>query len=307
MAHIRTSSHSDPICRSLLQKAVRRADVEVTKSAAVRLIHNNETTWLRNRLGVITFEECWHNADSINFNPDHENLISQYVYLATSNKNKNAAGLGSLAYELSLGDNSILIKNDINNRHLKIICEAIKRPNDFWSWIKNIELNDRQTKIVLNAENGFKFAGWPWDKAFAMSAAYLSATSTIPDHFLVSTKHTDAFPYWVAIDKHTPEGKRALIRCEEKFKINKDTLGWIQFYLESAKCHELENSYWWNREKLWRLTKYGMDLARAETIWRDTSVYIEELLQPQQLHLIERLADSEQRHSTTINKQEKLI
>ncbi|MBU0525749.1 MAG: hypothetical protein KKC24_05790 [Gammaproteobacteria bacterium] len=305
MTQIRTPI--DAICRSLLQKAVRRADVQVTVSAAIRLIDHNETLWLRNRLGVISFEECWQTAENINFNSDAENLISQYVALAKSSKNKDAAGLGSLAYELSIGNSSVLISNDSNNRHLKIICEAIKRPNDFWSWIKSIELNERQTKIVMHAESGFRLAGWPWDKAFAISTAYLSATSIIPPQKTVLAERDNDFPYWIAIDKHTPEGKRALNRCEDKLKIDKDILGWIQFYLESAKCYALEDSYWWTREQSWRLAKYGLNITKAELIWNEASTYLKELLTTQQDNLINRLKTSELRYNTTINKQEKLI
>lgn len=297
----------DAICRSLLQKAVRRADVLVTRSAAVRLIDHNETLWLRSRLGVISFEECWQTSENINFTLNPESLISQYLALAQSNKNKDAAGLGSLGYELSLGNSSVLVSKDVNNRHVKIICEAIKRPNDFWAWVKGIELDERQTKIVLSAESGFKFAGWPWDKAFAISTAYLSATSFIPAQKSVSTDHRDGFPYWVAIDKHTPEGKKALRKCEDKLKINKEILGWIQFYLESAKCYELDESYWWTREKLWRLSNYGLDIQKAELIWKDASDYIRHSLAHHQESLLNRLKASEYRYDTTINKQEKLI
>lgn len=303
-----TSQHrTDAICRSLLQKAVRRADVDVTKSAVIKLIEDNDLPWLRNRLGVITFEECWPEIININFNLDAQTIISQYIRLANSTKNKNAAGLGSLAYELSLGDTSVLIVNDKVNRDLKIISEAINRPDDFWKWIKSLALSETQKRIVSHSEVGFRFAGWPWDKSFAISTAYLSAFSASPQTVLVSARESRTFPYWIAIDKHTPEGKQALARCAEKFKLDRTFIGWIQFYLESAKCINLEESYWWQREKNWRLAKYGVDSEQAEKLWINIADYLKEILSHAESSLIERLKKAEHAYNREINEQRKLI
>lgn len=307
MAHIRSNPNIDAECRSLLQKAVRRSDAKVARSATIRLLENNETIWLRNRLGVIAFEECWHNTERLSFNLNPSSLILQYEDLAESKKNKNAAGLGSLAYELSLGATTTLLKNDENNRHLKIICEAIKRPNDFWSWINALEKTEQQKKITHLAEHGFKLAGWPWDKAFAVSTAYLSVTENIPNYTSIKDKNPQPFPYWVAIDKHTPEGKKALASCGKQLRIDKETLGWIQFYFESASCYQLDDCYWWDREKTWRFGNLGLSMDEADQIWKEASILIKDLLEPQQTKLMERLLMSEQRYTMTINTQEKLI
>lgn len=294
---------SNQICRSLLQKAVRRGAVSVAEKATIYLIQEGESTWLRNRLGVITFEEIWARTGDLQFTTDENCLIAQYKNLARSSKNKDAAGLGSLAYELSKGSFGVLTKNAQENRHIKIVAEAIKRPEDFWTWAKK---NTSNLDFLHKAEIGYKYAGWPWDKAFALASAYLSICGEVPpttEHDLVSI----ALPFWVAIDKHTPTGKLALAKCAEKININKNTLGWIQFYLESSKCENLQTSPWWEREKAWRLQNEGLRDGKEKAIWQNISAYLHELLEPQALKLENDLNHSFALYQSTLKNQENLI
>lgn len=294
---------SNQICRSLLQKAVRRGAVSVAEKATIYLIQQGESTWLRNRLGVITFEETWTYTSNLQFTTDENCLIAQYKNLARSSKNKDAAGLGSLAYELSKGSFDILRKNPQENRHIKIVAEAIKRPDDFWAWAKK---NTSNLDFLKKAETGYKYAGWPWDKAFALASAYLFICDGAPP----TTEHDLApitFPFWVAIDKHTPTGKIALAKCAEKININKSTLGWIQFYLESSKCENLQASLWWEREKAWRLQHEGLRDGKEKAIWQSISEHLRELLEPQALKLKNDLDESFTLYQTTLKNQENLI
>ena len=306
MNTFRTSA-SDQICRSLLQKAVRRGAVEVAEKAAIHLIQKGDTNWLKNRLGVITFEEAWRHTDKIQFTTNETILIKQYTDIAQLPKNKNAAGLGSLGYELSKGINTVLAKNDKDNKHIKIIAEALARPDDFWQWIKNIHPDAPKCIFLKNAETGFRLAGWPWDKAFALASAYLFVTDTVsasePD-FPANTKN---FPYWIAIDKHTSVGKRAISTCAEKLKINKTTLAWIQFYLESAKCENLQTSHWWEREKSWRLANEGIDEKKAQSIWLSASNLLHNLLEPTETEIKTELEKSLALHKKTLKHQKDLL
>jgi hypothetical protein len=303
----KTDARSDQNARSLLQKAIRRGAYEVAELAVVRLIQNKEVSWLKNRLAVIAFEESWGSVASLELVGGEDGLIRQYVNLAKASKNKDAAGLGSLAYELSNGQQSVLVKDSVQDRHIKVIAEAIRRPLDFWRWIKSASVKEDTMCLVNNAEIGYRLAGWPWDKAFAQASAYLSVCDVIPDVYVQNADGGLEFPYWVAIDKHTASGKRALMKCAEKFGIDKDSLGWIQFYLESAKCAGLPSCYWWEREKKWRLEKEGFSLERAEVVWRDASEYIMGLVSASELRMIEDLNSSFSMYQSTMNKQDKLI
>lgn len=297
---------TDSICRSLLQKAVRRSDVSVARSAAILLIEKNDTAWLKNRLGVITFEESWKESGALEFSLDPQKLITQYERLAKSIKNKDAAGLGALAYELSRGDSSMLTLDAGSNRAIKIISEAIQRPADFWQWIHAQKVDWANKAALSNCEIGYKHAGWPWDKAFAISAAYLSVFHESQEISQPNTESIDC-PYWIAIDKHTPEGKSALARCEKKFRLEKTLIGWIQFYLESARCSNFEPAIWWERERNWRLAKHGLSVFDASQLWLDISGYIREILQSTDERLTEELKKATQAYEITITKQQNLI
>lgn len=305
MKKIRTVT-GDQICRSLLQKAVRRGAVTVAEKAAIHLIQKGETSWLKNRLAVITFEEAWPQTSKLQITINEDLLISQYKNLANSSKNKNAAGLGSLAYELSKGSSSVLVKDDLSNKHIKIIAEAIRRPEDFWAWVKQSS-EGSDLDFLEKAESGFKLAGWPWDKAFALASAYLFVSDKAPEITPPNSPESADFPFWVAIDKHTPTGKRALLKCADRFNLNKTTIGWIQFYLESAKCKNLQLSPWWEREKTWRLETEGVGGGKAKTIWHEISSFLHDTLAPQEIIIKDELEHSFNSYRSILRNQDSLI
>lgn len=298
---------SDQNCRSLLQKAVRRGAVSVAEKATIHLIQKGEINWLKSRLGVVAIEESWTHIGKIQFTTNESLLIKQYAGLAKVSKNKNAAGLGSLAYELSKGVESVLVSKDPANKHIKVVAEAIKRPDDFWAWIKNSKTDEASAFFLERAEMGYKLAGWPWDKAFALACAYLFINCEVSEAAECTDTDTADFPYWVAIDKHTPEGKAALAKCSAELKINKTTLGWIQFYIESAKCQNLQASFWWEREKEWRLTSEGVGGGKAETIWSDASDYLRNDLSDKGHALKSDIDKSFELHQKTLKNQESLL
>lgn len=296
---------SDSDCRSLLQKAVRRAHPEIAKLAVIKLIQDNDLSWLKSRLGIIATEECWQEISNVDLRANALEIILHFEHLANSKKDKTAAGLGSLSYELSLGDTSVLDGLDKKKqRDLKIIAEALKRPDDFWKWVNTQELSTHQALIIKNSEVSYRLAGWPWDKSFSITTAYLATNSFSSPNI---EKSTLELPYWIAIDKHTPRGKRALSMCAEKFKIDREALGWIQFYLESSKCANISDSFWWQHEINWRFKKHLINPQKAEILWRDASFFLKEHLQSAQESLQHRLELAKIRFEKEINEQQNLI
>ena len=284
----KASPDTDQISRSLLQKAVRRSDLEMTKLAIAFIIHNNDFDWMRKRLAVITFEECWTYGLEVSYEKDEKIITDHLLKIVGTVKNRNAAGLGSLAYVLSEGDESVF-NSDSGDRDIKIIAEAIKRHKDFWEWTKKQKLNDKQKILVENADKGFRKAGWPWDRAFAQAAAYLAITSDIPETIYIQPRSEINFPLWVAIDKHTQQGKAAIREAAKQINFNANKALWLAFYFESAKCNQIEYSPWWEREIKWRMKKLDLNTDEAKEIWGRLKPTIIELLKDETEKLREKL------------------
>lgn len=275
---------TDQITRSFLQKTVRRGNFELTKKAIAYLSKNGDFDWLRKRLAVVTFEECWPYGLYVTYEKHLEIIEDHYLKIAKAVKNKNATGLGSLAYAYSKGDDTVLC-GDSGDKSIKIISEAIKRPKDFWNWVKNQALHDKQAEFVEMAHKGFKKAGWPWDRAFAQAAAYLAITTSVPKVNYSAKQPDKEFPFWVGIDKHTREGKPAIRKAAKQIGFNSNKALWLSFYFESAKCNEIENSPWWEKEINWRMKKNRLELEEALEIWKKLKPIIIELLEPEALKL----------------------
>jgi hypothetical protein len=116
------------ILRSLVQKAIRRGCGDIAQRAFVKLNGMGDGAWLMTRIGVIAFEECWGSAVVLNGERDFLWLIE---FLSNVEKQKDAAGLGSLAYGLVEGDFSAL-DFAINPLAVKIVAAGIRRPVDFF-------------------------------------------------------------------------------------------------------------------------------------------------------------------------------
>lgn len=274
---------TDQISRSLLQKAVRRGCSTLIGQVVNYLTEIGDTKWLKDRLAVIVFEECWVLGETLKLSRD-VNIVEMLTKVCEAVKMKDAAGLGTLGYALSKGDFSVLSDDPISDRNIKIIAEAIKRPNDFWAWVNKECNDDRQFLLVQSAEKGFRKGGWPWDRAFMQAAAYLAISSSIPRVQYIQEVHRN-FPFWIAIDKHTPRGKEVLRQSSKLFKIPYHQLGWISFYLESAVTNQSNKSYWWTREIDWRLGKAGISYEQAQDLWGDMSPKISQMLESDALDL----------------------
>jgi|GEM_PF-321335 len=274
-------------CRSLLQKTVRRGDVALTQIVAHHLHEIGDTSWLKMRTAVITFEECWPLGTEIYATKDIESITCALVRTARMVKRKDATGLGSLAYALSTGDGSVL-SGDPEDQCIQHVSHAIKMPDQFWLWATKNCANDNQRILIESAQKAYRRGGWPWDRAFMQAAAYLAITEGIPDIYPVPEVKQD-FPFWVALDKHTPKGKEALSEAARIAGFPVRQVTWVSFYFESALSNDSTDSCWWNREIQWRLSRIGLDLGKAELIWAKTRPIVMNILREEANALKEHL------------------
>lgn len=288
----KASPDTDQIARSLLQKALRRADFAMTQRAVSYLISIDDFDWMRKRLAVLTFEECWPYGLDVSFEKDQAIICKHIIQLSQAVKNRNAAGLGSLAYALSQGDESVF-EGTNRDRDIRIIAEAIKRHRDFWDWTRKQSLTETQSLLVQKADQGFRKSGWPWDRAFAQAAAYLAITGDVPNtRFLTQTSDPE-FPLWVAIDKHTQQGKAAIRAAAQSLNCNANKALWLAFYFESAQCNKIEHSPWWEREKKWRIQKLGLTVEEGQDAWASMKPIVIQLLREETNKLRDKIGNVE--------------
>ncbi len=271
--------------RSLLQKAVRRGNVKLvfTTSALLESLSRKEKNWFRNRTAVITFEECWPLGSELVFNRKYHSKVAALIKVTRSVKARDAAGLGYLAYALSGGDLSVL-DGCAEDRHIKIIASAIQRPDDFWKWLdQNTPTGDRQV-LVENALR-FKNAGRSRDKAVIQAAAYLAVIDELPP--VKTLEPSDQpFPYWVALDMHTPQGRRTLKDVARDLHIPLKQLEWTMFYFEGTVTNAAIVSRWWERSCNWYFQKIGLPADEARLLWDPARPQVKEALaeESRQLH-----------------------
>jgi hypothetical protein len=303
----KTNPNTDQIMRSFLQKAVRRGNIELTKKTVIYLINNNDLEWVRRRLAVITFEECWPYGLFVSYEKNTESLIKNFSNLACTIKNKDAAGLGSMAYEYSEGDGSVL--SNLDNEHIKYVkkvSDGIKNPESFWKWALSEQFQEeRKIKLINKAYESFKKAGWPWDKAFVISGAFLAITENIPRVKFDEQKKID-LPFWVGIDKHTQHGKEAIRKISKDLKVDSNKALWISFYFESANCNSLTDSFWWDKEIAWRMRKINLEINEAIEIWSRFKPKLQEFLQEESKKIEEKINNIKYNIESSKLKQEQI-
>ncbi len=267
--------------RSLLQKAVRRGNVDLVYivSALIQSLSFREKNWFRNRTALITFEECWPLGQDLIFNRHFHSKVAALIKVALSNKNRDAAGLGYLAHRLYEGDASTIGGNP-DDRHIKIVANAISRPEDFWTWLER-NLDDNEGRPLWVNAMRYKNAGRPLDRAVIQAAAYLSIMDIPTVTMSVATTSAEkSFPYWVALDMHTPQGKRVLKDVARDLHIKPKQLEWTLFYFEGSVTNGTEPSPWWERNCNWQFKRLGLPGEEAHLLW-----------EPAKRQVIEALAD----------------
>jgi hypothetical protein len=265
--------------RSLLQKAVRRGNVNLVYivSALIQSLSSREKNWFRNRSANITFEECWPLGQDLNFNRHFHSKVAVLIKVARSVKNRDASGLGYLAYRLYEGDASML-GGTPDDRPIKIVANAIRRPEDFWSWLERNLAGNEVRSLCINAMK-FKSTGRPLDRAVIQAAAYLSAFG-LPAVTAAATPDAaeKPFPYWVVLDRHTPEGKRALNDVARDLHISHKQLEWSLFYFEGSVTNGDAPSPWWERSCSWQFQKLGLPAEEAHLLWEPAKPQLIEAL-----------------------------
>ena len=93
-------------------------------------------------------------------------------------------------------------------------------------------------------------------------------------------RQSTVFPFWVALDKHTPEGKEALRRAAKIVGIPWRQALWVSFYFESALTNAAVKSSWWEREIQWRLRRIGLSYDEARSVWYEVQPVVSEVLKP---------------------------
>ncbi len=225
--------------RSLLQKAVRRGDLVVTELTVQYLLDQGDKTWLRDRLFVIAYEECWPIANQIQI----KDLLFEYTRLASTVKNKNAWGLAKLA-SMHKDRNYFLdsTQTDDVNAGIIFISNALKDPDNYWVELGGFVGYDEQKYRVDAAKSALPRAKFPDDKAMMYAAGYLSVNEIIPEVKLVQPISNQNFPYWVAFDKHTEYGKWILQLVAEKLRLDPYDVRRMTFYQAGVICYQINHS-----------------------------------------------------------------
>jgi len=280
---------TDQRVRSLLQKAARRGHEKIVDLASVRLEEGGDKTWLRSRAIVITFEECWPLAASLLIGREPSSKRIALFSVAGAVKQKDAAGLGAMAYAYREGDRSMLAVAP-EHRALKIVAEALRRPSAFFEWAFTQSRSEAASCVLQSAQKYLAAATWQWDKACILAGALLAVTGDVPA-VEVADPTTGEFPYWVALDKHTPQGKAVLAEAAKQVNSTYRRLIWASFYLESACVNSLSPSPWWDAERAWRLRKAGLSLDEAKELWSRARVLVRQRLEAEAAPL-RRLVES---------------
>ena len=184
--------------RSLLQKAVRRGNVDLvfTTSAFLESLASVHKNWYLTQTAIITFEECWPLGTELIFNKKFHSKVAALIRVTRSAKARDATGLGYLAYALSQGDTSVL-DDTADDKAIKIVANAIQRPDDFWQWITWQKISAAEKILIDNAAR-FKKAGLPHDHAVIQAAAYLTVTGQL-SRIEAGQPSDPKFSYWVVI------------------------------------------------------------------------------------------------------------
>lgn len=308
------NTHQD--CRSLLQKAVRRGESDLVVKVVDHLYEIGDISWLKQRVGVIIAEECWPLMGEWELpqKRDMQQEASQKILSQAARyiKFKDAAGLGSLAYALSEGDDSVLNGSD-EDTYIKHICAAIKNKDNYWKWIFSQCSCDMTKRFVERTSVAYRKGGWPWDRAFIQASAYLVIMDGLPElqlenikesKFLLENTKESKFPFWVALDRHTPQGKVVISKLAKEMGFPWRQLNWVSFYCESGIVYNQVPSRWWDREVEWRLSKVGLSLDEAESMWTKVRPLFIELLHDESKRLEHHLdANSGQMNDTSDSQQ----
>ncbi|MBL1215791.1 MAG: hypothetical protein HND52_20655 [Ignavibacteriae bacterium] len=270
--------------RSLLQKAVRRGSVEVVEKTVKYLLSQKDSSWLHKRLPVMIYEECWPLGNQIT----NGNILNQYVRLAQTVKNKDAAGLATLAMNYYNRDRKALRGDDDQRTAITSVKNAIDNPAVFWEWARS--RGKKQIARIDAARAALPKANFETDKMMMFAAAYFAAKDLVPLTSLTTQQQNPGdFPYWIAFDKHTEIGREIIEAAAKEIDIYLSRAMRIAFYFEGTVCNEMTISPYWQLAKDWQIERMNYTYSKANMIWDQLKPIIIKKAQTEADELKERI------------------
>ena len=263
--------------RSLLQKAVRRGNEYVIDKVFKYLLLNDKKPWLKKRLVVMGYEECWTCANQINLDCSNYELLEQYKTLARTIKNKNADGLADLARKLNEYEYSVLVGNEEEKKAIQSVANAMNYPYLFWEWIRSQPGYSENRGRIEQARRDVNRKTIPDDSSMMYAAAYLAAKYPIPETQSMDPDNDPDFPYWIAIDKHTSVGREAYVEACRQIDLPSYRAEHLGFYLEGGVCNKVENSPFWDHMVNWYLNHIHFTMDEAKENWEKLKPILIEL------------------------------
>ena len=285
------NSSPHEIERSLLQKAVRRGNTDVVEKVVRYLVSVGDSAWLKKRLYVLAYEECWPLA--IGINPDH--LIAEYVKITTAIKNKNAYGLGHLARSYNDGNFKLDSSLTADQRtEIQDISHAINTPSKFWELVEKDPKYQVNKFRIQEIRGALPKATIEDDKDMIYAAAYFTLDGNLPVVQSIEPAIISDFLYWTGVDRHTEVGKKILAKAAEKAGVEYYNGLRLSFYLEGAVCNQISDSPYWNILSKWQIERMGMTDAQALEYWEKMKPVIIDGTKGEVEKLLERLNKADQ-------------
>ncbi len=269
----------DERLRSLLQKAVRRGHVELLFTVCAYLEHHQPPppSFFPAQAARAAFYECWPLATRLPFARRPTAAVAFLAHIAALHKTREAAGLGLLADAVWRGE-PVTIQDEDEREDLHRITQAIETTEDFFSWLAAREMNAQDALRYAGIRRPPPSRGRPHDRAVAFAALYLLAVrpgSVLPPP---APPPEEAFPFWVAFDRHTAAGRLALRDVARDLKIPPAQLAWCFALFEGLRLQAEIPSPWWQRYCRNRFDRIGLPLEEAHLLWGPAKIQLHEAL-----------------------------
>jgi hypothetical protein len=254
--------------RSLLQKAVRRGHVDLVVTVEAFLEDTVDPAWLERRVERIVIGECWPLSSELGSVRVPHARAAALVRAAQVRKDRDAAGLGLLAYAQAVEDRGVptYIGEIGEERDLRLISQAVRRPAKFWDWVDGRPAGDDSRRVIALARRCAAAVDRPHDQAMAMAAAYL-ALHAVPADIPPAPPVPGRFPFWAVFDRHTAAGRRALRDVSRDLHLPARQLEWCLYYYEGARANAEAPSNWWRRYCAWCFARHDLGPDEAPLLW----------------------------------------
>lgn len=272
---------------SLIQKAVRRGNVDLVEKVFTYILNNGGRKWLRDRLAVIGYEECWQYANTLDFACNDFKLLQQYKAIACKVKNKDCDGLAYLANRLNDLEETVLRGDRTQREAIQSIATAMKDDSIFWKWLEKKSLYAQHQQRIEAAKAATK-RSWK-DRTIMFAAAYLSVTYPIPPVVEIKPNNNSNFQYWTAIDKHTAEGKEIISNACNQINLYPKRGQFLTFYFAGALCNRVQPMPFFKLMKEYKIERMGLTCAEAKTKWLELRPLIVEMSKDAVNDMLERI------------------